>query len=140
MKLVSLLFAAAFLMQTNVSAATEPNNTVAEAKEKVSIQSRTISGIVSDRKGQPLVGATVKQMESMKNAASTDIDGKFTLKNIPDSCTLQVSYIGFIPQEVTVTPDKDEYSIIMRVNHSVLDEVVVVGYATQKKVLSRRSE
>lgn len=134
MKLVSLLFAAAFLMQTNVSAATEPNNTVAEAKEKVSIQSRTISGIVSDRKGQPLVGATVKQMESMKNAASTDIDGKFTLKNIPDSCTLQVSYIGFIPQEVTVTPDKDEYSIIMRVNHSVLDEVVVVGYATQKKV------
>lgn len=128
------LFAAAIMLCHFNATAVEPNDTVTEPKDVVSIVSRTISGTVTDRKGQPVIGASVRQKDSAKNATVTDIDGMFNLGNIPDSCVLMVSYIGFMPQEVEVVPDKDDYTITLRVNHSVLDEVVVVGYATQKKV------
>lgn len=131
---VSLLVTAALMVQFSGNAAVT-NDTVVEPQTVTPIKNtRTITGLVTDRKGQPIIGATVKQLGIVKNATSTDIDGKFSLSNLPDSCALQVSYIGFIPQEVEITPNKDDYNISMSVNHSMLDEVVVVGYATQKKV------
>ncbi len=96
--------------------------------------SRTISGTVRDRKGQSIIGATVSVKDNVKLNAVTDIDGNFTIGGVPGKCTLQVSYVGYMPVETSVTPDKSDYSITMRVNRALLDEVVVVGYATQKKV------
>ena len=132
MKQVSIL-AVAFVIGLNAYATTQ-TDTIATQTTVRTIAHKAISGIVTDRKGQPVIGATVKVKEDVRKNAVTDIDGNFKLSDIPDSCTLQVSYIGFMPMETKVTPDKSEYSITMRVNHSVLDEVVVVGYATQKKV------
>lgn len=132
MKQVSIL-AVAFVIGLNAYATTQ-TDTIATQTTVRTIAHKAISGTVTDRKGQPVIGATVKVKEDVRKNTVTDIDGNFKISDIPDSCTLQVSYIGFMPMETKVTPDKSEYSIIMQVNHSVLDEVVVVGYATQKKV------
>ena len=132
MKQVSIL-AVAFVIGLNAYATTQ-TDTIATQTTVLTIAHKAISGTVTDRKGQPVIGATVKVKEDVRKNAVTDIDGNFKISDIPDSCTLQVSYVGFMPMETKVTPDKSEYSIIMQVNHSVLDEVVVVGYATQKKV------
>ncbi len=111
-----------------------PKDTVASSATKPSVALRIIKGTVTDRKGQPIIGATVKVKENVKKNAITDVDGNFTITDAPDSGVIQVSYVGFMPQDVNIEPDKDEYPITLRVNHSLLDEVVVVGYATQKKV------
>ena len=132
MKQVSIL-AVAFVIGLNAYATTLTDTIATQTTGRI-IAHKAISGTVTDRKGQPVIGATVKVKEDVRKNAVTDIDGNFKISDIPDSCTLQVSYIGFMPMETKVTPDKSEYSITMRVNHSVLDEVVVVGYATQKKV------
>ena len=132
MKQVSIL-AVAFVIGLNAYATTQTDTIATQTTGRI-IAHKAISGTVTDRKGQPVIGATVKVKEDVRKNAVTDIEGNFKISDIPDSCTLQVSYIGFMPMETKVTPDKSEYSIIMQVNHSVLDEVVVVGYATQKKV------
>lgn len=132
MKQVSIL-AVAFVIGLNAYATTLTDTIATQTIGRI-IAHKAISGTVTDRKGQPVIGATVKVKEDVRKNAVTDIEGNFKISDIPDSCTLQVSYIGFMPMETKVTPDKSEYSITMRVNHSVLDEVVVVGYATQKKV------
>ena len=132
MKQVSIL-AVAFVIGLNAYATTQTDTIATQTTGRI-IAHKAISGTVTDRKGQPVIGATVKVKEDVRKNAVTDIDGNFKISDIPDSCTLQVSYVGFMPMETKVTPDKSEYSIIMQVNHSVLDEVVVVGYATQKKV------
>ena len=132
MKQVSIL-AVAFVIGLNAYATTLTDTIATQTTGRI-IAHKAISGTVTDRKGQPVIGATVKVKEDVRKNAVTDIEGNFKISDIPDSCTLQVSYIGFMPMETKVTPDKSEYSIIMQVNHSVLDEVVVVGYATQKKV------
>ena len=61
------------------------------------------------------------------------MDGKFTLSNIPDSCRLEVTYIGYAPEQVIVTPDVSFYPVTLTAETSELHEVVVVGYGTQKK-------
>ncbi|MCM1140658.1 MAG: SusC/RagA family TonB-linked outer membrane protein, partial [Muribaculum sp.] len=133
MKQVSFMLIALGLTITNARAV-EPADTVASEKTNQSVEQRIIKGSVTDRKGQPLIGATVKVKENIKKNAVTDVDGNFTITDAPENGTLQISYIGFMPQEVEINPDKEDYQIVMRINHSLLDEVVVVGYATQKKV------
>lgn len=95
---------------------------------------RIIEGRVTDRSGEPLIGASVRLKDDSDKFTVTDADGDFTLSDVPDSCTVQVSYVGFNPQDVSVSPDRKDYSVILDDSHSLLDEVVIVGYATQKKV------
>lgn len=94
---------------------------------------RSIKGFVYDQEGEPLIGASVRQNDSTQNIAITDIDGGFTLSHVPDSCTLTATYIGYTPEEVAIVPDKDEYYITMHMSQSELNEVVVVGYGSQRK-------
>ncbi len=121
-------------LTVNASAATALTDTAAVRSETGNTDHAAISGTVTDRKGQPLIGANVKIKENAGKIAVTDIDGNFSIPDAPENCTLQISYVGYTPVEKKVTPDKRDYSIVMRVNNSVLNEVVVVGYATQKKV------
>lgn len=106
--------------------------TISEPVEEV--DHRQITGIVTDRKGEPIAGATVQMKEDTRKIVATGPDGDFTMTDVPDACTLLVSYVGHTPQEVKVLPGTDSYVVRMRVNRTMLDEVVVVGYATQKKV------
>ena len=91
---------------------------------------RRITGVVSDNTG-PIVGANV-MVKGSTNGTITDIDGLFSLV-VPENALLQVSYIGYVTKEVKIG-DKSNYSILLVENTQALDEVVVVGYGTEKKV------
>ncbi|WP_228235573.1 SusC/RagA family TonB-linked outer membrane protein [Allomuricauda sp. M10] len=91
----------------------------------------TISGTVFDDQGQPLPGANVV-LKGTTTGIQTDFDGNFTLDNVPGDGILVFSYIGFTTQEVPVN-NRTIMEVNMRLDTQSLDEVVVVGYGTQKK-------
>lgn len=91
----------------------------------------SIKGTVVDSEGEPLIGASVI-VAGTNVGVSTDIDGNFTLPSVATGAVLKVSYVGFKPIEVKVDGAHD-YNIVMNEDSNVLDEVVVVGYGTQKK-------
>lgn len=95
-------------------------------------QTKTVSGIVkSESGGEPLVGATVKVKET-NTGGITDIDGRYTIQaNLGQ--TLIVSYIGYRTKEVKVERTI-RIDILLQEDNEMLDEVVVVGFGTQKKV------
>lgn len=95
-------------------------------------QQKTITGKVFDVTGEPIIGANVV-VKGTTNGTITDLDGNFTL-NVPSECVLQVSYIGFNTQEVKVTSTTTSLTVNLKEDTETLDEVVVVGYGTQKKV------
>ncbi|RNL87072.1 TonB-dependent receptor [Sinomicrobium pectinilyticum] len=95
-------------------------------------QNRTISGDVKDEEGTPLPGASIV-VKGTSTGTESDFDGLFTL-DIPqkENTVLVISSLGFITQEVEVG-NKTTFSISLRTDVESLDEVVVVGYGTQKK-------
>ncbi|WP_300729265.1 TonB-dependent receptor [uncultured Bacteroides sp.] len=95
-------------------------------------QTKTISGTVLDSSGTPIIGANVLQ-KGTTNGTITDFDGNFTL-SVPSDAVLQISFIGYVSQEVTVGNQKS-IQVVLKEDTETLDEVVVVGYGTQKKKL-----
>lgn len=92
----------------------------------------SLKGTVTDAQGEPLIGAMV-HVEGTSIAAATDIDGNFSL-TAPVGKILKVSYVGFDPVSVKVTAGRTDYRLVMNPDASTaLDEIVVVGYGTQKK-------
>ena len=89
-----------------------------------------VTGSVSDEKGEPIIGASI-QIKGTGQGAITDMDGNFSLTVPAGANTLVVSYVGMKTQEVTV---KSNLKIVLQVDTELLQEVVVVGYGTQKKV------
>lgn len=85
-------------------------------------------GTVVDSQDEPLIGATVRVPDT-KIATITDFDGNFTIK-VPKGKHVEVSYIGYLPAKIT---DFNQKTIVLREDSETLDEVVVVGYGTQKK-------
>lgn len=92
---------------------------------------RTVRGTVTDENGQPIIGATVT-VKGAGTGAITDIDGNFTLQDVGASTALVVSYVGYQTQEVKVGK-RGKLEVKMQVDDKLLNEVVVVGYGTQKK-------
>ena len=91
---------------------------------------KTITGIVQDALG-PIAGANII-VKGTTNGNITDMDGKFTLENVPANATLVISYIGFTPQEIRVG-NQTTFNITLQEDSEALDEVVVVGYGVMKK-------
>ena len=95
---------------------------------------KNISGIVVSEVGnEPLIGVNVVQ-KGTTNGSVTDLDGRFTL-TVPDGSILQISYIGYQEQLVTVKPDVAMYHVVLKEDSQALEEVVVIGYGIQKKKL-----
>ncbi len=92
----------------------------------------TVKGVVQDKAGEPLIGATVQEKGNTGNGTATDFDGNFTLSVKSANATLVVSYVGMSTQEVSLG-GKTNVTITLEENSEVLDEVVVVGYGTMKK-------
>lgn len=93
-------------------------------------QSVTVHGtVLSKTDDEPLIGASVVAGGS-SDGTSTDIDGNFTM-TVPDGTTLTISYIGYVSATVKAVP---QLTVHLQENSEVLDEVVVVGYSTQRKV------
>ena len=91
---------------------------------------KKVTGTVKDANGEPIIGATIME-EGTTNGTITDFDGKFVLE-INEGGKLNVSYIGYLSQNLKV--QTKSLSIILREDTKKLDEVVVVGYGTQRKV------
>ena len=99
----------------------------------LSAQNRSISGKVFDTNEEPLIGVTVT-IENTTIGAITDIDGAFTLQVPEGKVVLNVSYVGFVPQKVTVASGQSNVTVRLSEDVVLLNEVVVVGYGKQKKV------
>ena len=94
-------------------------------------QTATCTGIVKDASGEPIIGASVV-VTGTTNGTITDLDGKFLLSDVKAGTSLTVSYIGFATQSVKW--NGTSLTVTLKEDNKVLDEVVVVGYGTQKKV------
>ncbi|WP_302992275.1 TonB-dependent receptor [Parabacteroides goldsteinii] len=92
---------------------------------------KKITGKVTDQNGEAVIGASVVE-KGTTNGIMTDIDGNFTLE-VGDAAVVQISYIGYRTKEVSVT-GKNHFLVQLLEDMQALDEVVVVGFGTQKKV------
>jgi TonB-linked SusC/RagA family outer membrane protein len=92
---------------------------------------KTVKGLVTNDAQQPLVGVTIS-IRGVNTVTTTNLNGEYTLQNVPVNATLSFSYVGYITQNVPAN-GKTEIDIVLLTNTTGLDEVVVVGYGTQKK-------
>ena len=93
-------------------------------------QNLSVKGVIVDKKtGEGLIGATVVQ-KGTSNGTITDLDGGFSL-SLPKESVLAISYLGYIAQELVIS-NESPIRILLVSNTELLDEVVVVGYGTQK--------
>ena len=90
-------------------------------------QNQTVKGTVVDDKGEPIIGASVMVAGEKGKGTVTDLDGNYTLQ-MPANGKVIVSYIGYISQTV-----KPGGTVTLKEDSQNLEEVVVVGYGTQKK-------
>lgn len=95
-------------------------------------QTSTITGKVLDSNGEALIGVNVLE-KGTTNGTITDFNGNFTLNLSSSNSTLVFSYIGYVSQEISAKGKKD-FTITLKEDSETLEEVVVVGYGTQKKV------
>ena len=93
-------------------------------------QNITVKGTVKDGAGETIIGASVVE-KGTTNGTITDFDGNFTL-NVPSNSTLQISFVGYKTQEIAVS-GKTTINVTLSEDTQMLDDVVVVGYGTQKK-------
>jgi len=95
---------------------------------------RVISGKVTDVQGEPLAGAHVSAKGQRDVATVTDVNGNYQLQVLPGSCQLQVSYVGYVPQQVTITDLRDEmhYNVRLAEDLTSLEQVVVTATMTPK--------
>ncbi|WP_455970507.1 SusC/RagA family TonB-linked outer membrane protein [Bacteroides congonensis] len=93
-------------------------------------QQVTISGQVLDEKSEPLIGATVN-IEGTTNAVITDLEGKFTIKALPSE-KIVIGYLGYKPKTVAIGKNR-RFNIVLDPSVTEMDEVVVVGYGSQRK-------
>jgi TonB-linked SusC/RagA family outer membrane protein len=90
-----------------------------------------VTGKVKDSSGEPVIGASVVVKGNNTMGTITDFDGNFML-DVPTKSVLVISYIGYVTQEVP-TAGKKSLEIILKEDTKTLDEVVVIGYGTQRK-------
>ena len=119
---------------TNIYYAMEGKNIMLMSKTKESASAQQtdnkIKGVVKDTNGEPIIGANIT-VKGQSIGTITDIDGRFILE-ASTNALLQVTYIGYVSQEVQVN-NRKEIPIILQEDAKALEEVVVIGYGTAKK-------
>jgi TonB-linked SusC/RagA family outer membrane protein len=110
------------------------NNYIILSKRGITLRQqpagKRITGIVTDAGGVPVAGANVLE-KGIVNGTITDAEGNFSL-NVSDNAVLQISFIGYITQEVSIG-DRTNLQIILAEDNLALEEVVVIGYGTARK-------
>ena len=95
-------------------------------------QTVTVTGVVTDNTGEPLIGASVFEKGNPSKGCTTNIDGEFSIV-LPSHTALIISYVGYKTQEIPVTSGQTRLDIVLEENTQVLDEVVVIGYGTMNR-------
>ena len=93
-------------------------------------QTKTVTGTVTDAAGDALIGVSIL-VQGSNNGVVTDLDGKYTLNNVPENATLIISYIGMLTQEVKVN-GQSVVNVTLKEDSQQLEEVVVIGYGAAK--------
>lgn len=104
-----------------------------ESPSVLQIPKITIKGRILDVHDTPIIGASVLE-KGTTNGTISDIDGYFTLTNVKANATVTISYVGFVAQNITAREDQN-YSIRLQEDPQLMDEVVVIGYGTQRRSL-----
>ena len=94
-------------------------------------QDRTVYGAVTDEVGNPIVGATIS-LKGTEKSTSTDVNGQFSLSDVSPVSILVFSHMGYEPKEVQASADSP-FNIVLEASSKAMDEVVVIGYGTQKR-------
>lgn len=97
----------------------------------VTANAQTVRGVVTDQKGETIIGATVLE-KGTSNGTITNFDGQFTIVLRNANATLEVSYVGYVKQEVR-TSGKTNFAVVLQEDTKKLDEVIVVGYGVQQR-------
>lgn len=92
----------------------------------------TVSGVVSDKTGMTVIGATVSVKGAPQQGVVTGLDGDYKITNVPSNAVLLYSYIGMKDQEIAVN-GRTTINVVMQEDNMLIDEVVVVGYGVQRK-------
>lgn len=108
-----------------------PMKIYAEKTSKTNVNQTQVSGLIVDENGEPLLGVSV-QVKGTTNGTITDIDGRFTL-NCSRNEILIISYVGYTTLEIKANTNLSH--IVLKEDNELLDEVVVVGYGTMKKLV-----
>ena len=95
--------------------------------------SRQVTGTITDEAGEPLIGVSV-MLDKSRTGCMTDIDGNFSLQIPEGEATLKIVYVGYQSQQIKVAPGQNALKIVMKEDAQTLEETVVIGYGTQKKV------
>ncbi len=107
----------------------DKNLVVISPKENLFFQHK-IQGVVTDEKGNPLAGVTIK-VKGSTTGTVTDAEGRFSLV-VPEDATLEVSFVGFTTKNIEVGSQTD-FTIQLKTSSTGLNQLVVVGYSTQSK-------
>ncbi|MDO4162930.1 MAG: TonB-dependent receptor [Bacteroides sp.] len=99
---------------------------------QTAMQNNGIRGTVIDENGETVIGASVI-VKGTTNGTITDFEGRFVLNNVPKGSTLLISYVGYRTQEIKVS-NQASIQIVLKEDSEMLEEVVVVGFGTQKKI------
>ena len=99
---------------------------------KATAQNTNVSGVLVDDKGDAIIGGTV-QVKGTSIATVTDIDGNWTLKNLPADSKIVFSFLGYSPKEIKASDSDALAKVMLSEDTKTLGEVVVVGYGTQKR-------
>lgn len=120
------------LKETNCTYELEGNYIIIKPLQKNQTSGKKVKvrGVIKDETGEPIIGATVR-VKGQSEGTVSDFDGNFTL-DVTDDNTLQISYIGYQTQEFAVGK-QHHFSIVLEEDKKILNEVVVIGYGTQKK-------
>lgn len=120
------------LKGTNCTYELEGNYIIIKPQQKTQTSGKKVKvrGVIKDETGEPIIGATVR-VKGQSEGTVSDLDGNFTL-DVTDNNTLQISYIGYQTQEFAVGK-QHHFSIVLEEDKKILNEVVVIGYGTQKK-------
>lgn len=100
------------------------------SRNRVQVSDEKVTGVVLDKTGLPVIGATVI-VKGTTRAAITDLDGRFSITASKGS-TIQITFIGLLPETIKIG-NKKHYKVVLKEDSEMLEEVVVVGYGTQKK-------
>ena len=109
-----------------------PQSVRAASVAAVVAQNKVITGVVTDPDGEPIIGASITDLNQLGVGTITDAKGHFKL-NVPAGTTIQVSFVGFTAQVFKVKDGTSTYNVTLREDQQSLNEVVVVGYGVQKK-------
>ena len=125
---LTMLLCANFLVAGALTAKAAPSNSEVQSQQA----KRTISGVVKDKSGSPIPGVTIL-VKGTSTGQVSDVEGKYTLDVPQDAKTLVFSFVGMDTQEIQIT-GKSNVNVNLMETVTGLNEVVVVGYGTQKKI------